>query len=644
MPLRTFEQHVDTLRLGVAEVGSRPVVVYSADDLSQTRSRMQAHSELVSCASQAADETLYDPNLYELTTEPYYYIGRLAHLVEAYMVQPQERYADGVLGLLRAFAKAPEWVAHVHLGRGMTCDHCSANTAAAMVLAMEAVSGVLTAEDEELFTQAIYDRCLRLFLQTCEERSATWAQREHPFNWRIMTCGEAGLAALGLRKLPNRMRMIEFALEGVSDILDRVPPEGDWEEGPGYLANTLYFGLRFALALRKATDDRIDLFEHPAMANVAEYFAHVTLPDGSLFNYADGHPTISPTPLFLLARETQLSTAAFVARRMGHHSIWDVMFDDPDVRSEPPPDRQRARVFPTSGIAVARSDWSDDASFVGFKSGPTLVGHSHLDIQSFVLSKGSAPLIVDSGIWPYAHFLGFFDTSGRRWDFDSNASIGHNTVLVDGQGQTHGGAGVLVASDLTENLTYVVSDARALYPGLLDRFDRWLVFAPPDLLLVYDDIESSSPRHWEWLLHHAGTFSGDRVRHLIENGGVRLSLDRLLPVADTPWRSSEEVRTSYYRDSNAQAEVERTIRLRRFGPLFPSERVEFLWAMQIGATEEPVWELERRSESEFSVHLRGPGRDVSLNLDRASYACSMPSGPGSRPAVGLDKGKDADNV
>ena len=224
MPLRTFEQHVDTLRLGVAEVGSRPVVVYSADDLSQTRSRMQAHSELVSCASQAADETLYDPNLYELTTEPYYYIGRLAHLVEAYMVQPQERYADGVLGLLRAFAKAPEWVAHVHLGRGMTCDHCSANTAAAMVLAMEAVSGVLTAEDEELFTQAIYDRCLRLFLQTCEERSATWAQREHPFNWRIMTCGEAGLAAASLGAGGNRANRHPASVAG---------PVGEWRQWPG---------------------------------------------------------------------------------------------------------------------------------------------------------------------------------------------------------------------------------------------------------------------------------------------------------------------------------------------------------------------------------------------------------------------------
>ena len=643
MPLRTFERHVDTLRLGVAEVDSRPGLVYSTGELSQARSRIQAHPELVSDASQAADRTLSDPDLYELKTEPYYSIGPLGHLVAAYMVQPQQRYADGVLRLLRSFAQAPEWVAHVHSGRGMKCDHCSANTAAAMVLAMEAVAGVLTAEDEEFLTQAIYDRCLRFFLQTCQERSQAWAQREHRFNWRIMTCGEAGLAALGLRGLPDRMRMIEFALEGVSDILDRVPPEGDWEEGPGYLANTLFFGLRFALALRNATGGRIDLFQHPAMANVSDYFAHLTLPDGSIFNYADGHPTISPTPLFLLARETRSSTAAFVARRMGYHTIWDILFDDPEVRSEPPPDERRARVFPTSGIVVARSDWSDDASFVGFKSGPTLVGHSHLDIQSFVVSKGSAPLIVDSGIWPYAHFLGFFDTSGRRWDFDSNASIGHNTVLVDGQGQTHGGAGVLVASDVTERLTYVVSDARSLYPGLLDRFDRWLVFAPPDLLLVYDDIEASSPRHWEWLLHHAGTFSGDRMRHLIENKGVRLSLERLLPVADTPWRSSEEVRTSYYQDSNAQVDVERTIRLRRFGPLFPSERVEFLWAMQIGATEELVWELERRSESEFSVHVQGLERRVSLNFDRASYACSMTSGPGSRPASGL-AGGDADHV
>ncbi len=623
----TFASLSPFLVQGIGVGGSRPWgIVYSSQELARARERAEEHPTLARDILAAADCALADPGFLALPQEPYYALGRLAGLVEAQMLRPQASYEQGILALLRLFAAADTWVSHVHQSgidptRLMRCDHCAANTAAGIVLAMEALGPALPAADEAYLTERIAALCLRPFLLSWEERSEHWSQRDYLRNWKIMTCGDAGLAARCLRGVADRERIVSCALEGVTDVLDAVPEEGDWEEGVGYWTATLYYGLRYALALRRASEGRIDLFRHPALVATCEYLTHMTLPDGTVFNYGDNGTRISPTPLHLLARETRVGHLAWTARRMGHRGFWDLLFDDPTLPGGPPLDRPTARTFDTTGIAVARSDWSKDALYVGFKSGPTRVGHSQLDVQSFIVSVADTPLIIDPGYWTQAHFLGSF--GARRWDFDGNVAIGHNTILVDGQGQTYGGAGRFIASQVTDRLAYFVSDGAALYPELLDRFERWLVFVAPDILLVYDDLAANTPRYWKWLLQPAGSFSGGPIDHCIENKGRQLSLTRLLPTADTPWRNTEEIRTSTYRGSDLLQDVQHTIHLRSFGPMFPLPEAEFLWAMHVGAPEEMRWRLERSDMSGFMVHGQGTGARLSVAFDRAKHTCQL---------------------
>jgi len=628
----TFESLYPLLSRGISVRSGRPQgLLYSEDELQRARQRAEQHPALARDILAAADRTLVDPGFLTLPQEPYYALSGLERLVEAQMLRPSASYEQGILRLLRLFAAADTWVSHVHQSaidptRLMRCDHCAANTAAAMVLAMEALGAALPEADDAYLTGRIDALALRPFLVSCEERSEHWARRDYRRNWRIMTCGDAGLAALCLRDVADRERIVSCALEGVADVLDAVPAEGDWEEGVGYWTATLYYGLRYALALRRASDGRIDLFRHPALVATCEYLTHMTLPDGTVFNYADNSPTISPTPLYLLARETRVGHLAWTARRMGYRGLWDLLFDDPALPASPPVDRPTARTFGATGIAVARSDWSEDAFYVGLKSGPTRVGHSQLDVQSFIVSVGDAPLIIDPGYWTQAHFLGSF--GARRWDFDGNAAIGHNTILVDGQDQTHGGAGRFVASQVSEQLACFVSDGAAMYPGLLHRFERWVVFVPrrgdqPDILLVYDDLAADVARYWKWLLQPAGAFSGGPISHCIENKGVRLSLTRLLPAADTPWRETEEIRTSTYRGSDLLQDVQHTIHLRSFGPMFPMPEIEFLWAMHVGAPEQMRWRLERSDASGLVVHGQGAGARLSLAFHRSERTCQL---------------------
>jgi hypothetical protein len=616
MSPQTFESLVPDLRASLAAPAARPGLLYDEAALEAMRKRAAAHPELTDRILRRADELVAARDL-SMEPEPYYVLGKLATMTEAQMLAPSARYERHILDLLRATAEAPTWVCHVH--PGMLCDHCAPNTAAAVVLAMEALGPALPAREERALAARCHEMCLGPFLECCRKRLVFWAHRDHPFNWRIMTCGEAGLAALGV-DVPDRREIVEFAMEGVADVLDRVPPDGDWQEGPGYWVGTLLLGLRFALALRRATGGRVDMFAHPALRATADYFTCITLPDGSAFNYADNSPGISSTALHVLASEMRSGTMAWTARRIGHASAWDVMFDDPGVHSQEPPNELQARVFPTTGLAVSRSDWGAYAVFVGLKSGPTAVGHSHLDLQSFIISRGGARLLIDPGIWPYGSSVGFFDSSpgGRRWDFDANATVAHNTVLVDGQGQTWGPecAGRFVAQGADGGLRWFVSDAAAAYPGLLTRFDRWLVHLLPDTVLVYDDLAADRPRHWQWLLHAGGTVGVTRTGCTIESGGVALSVARLLPPADAPWRNVEEARTSFYEDSDALADTEQTIHVHRFGPMLPSQEIEFLWVLQVGRAR-GEWTAER--DAAGALMVRGPAGAV--RIDRAGRLC-----------------------
>ena len=432
-----------------------------------------------------------------------------------------------------------------------------------------------------------------------------------------MTCGDSGLASLAFPG-EGRPDAVSYAIEGVADILDRVPVDGDWLEGPTYWAETLLYGLRFAMALRRYTNGVIDLFEHPALARTADYFTAVALPDGTVFNYADNRRTITPTVLHIIAGHRRLGHLAWTARRMAYLSVWDLLFDDRSVEAEEPSPELQARSFAATGIAVSRSDWSDEAVYVGFKSGP-VASHSHLDIQSFIIQKGRAPLVIDPGKWPYGSAIGFFDErpGGRRWEFDANATVGHNTVLVDGQGQTCGPdvGGRFVASGVDGTLRYFVSDGASAYPGLVTVFERWLVHLVPNVVIVYDRLESDEERRWEWLVHPAGRLSGGRTHHVIENEGTRLSLARLLPDADTPWRNVAETRTSYYQDSDFFTDEELPIAGQRMGPMLPSASVEFLWVMEVDGTDPDEWQVARDGD-DITVHapvrLGSPGCRLCL--------------------------------
>ena len=91
---------------------------------------------------------------------------------------------------------------------------------------------------------------------------------------------------------------------------------------------------------------------------------------------------------------------------------------------------ETSHAFPWCGHYVMRSGWDKDATYLLFDAGPFGYGHQHEDKLHFVLWSTGRQLVLDPGNFSY-------DQS--RWRKYVLSSAGHNTVLVDGQGQQRRG-------------------------------------------------------------------------------------------------------------------------------------------------------------------------------------------------------------
>ena len=566
----------------------RPRILLGADEVAGVRARVREMPGMADRFAAQAEAAMHQDILFGKNPEiPYLSRGPLHPLSHAALILQDARFAKRALEGLEVLFSFPadEWIARPH--RPMRCDHAMLNVAATVGIVMDLCAPFWSADAVKSISDRLNKMVVPRFLETWAAKEAHWTRPDYHWNWKIMCCGEMGLAALSCGEgMPELNEVLAISMEGVLDILDFVPQEGDWAEGAGYWLGTLGFGLRFGLSLKRATQGAVDLFPHPALKTTGDYIVHVTEPDECVYDFNDNSPSLGSglDYLLLLSRMHRRGDWARTARASDHVSLEQLAWDDVSLKSTAPGDEDTSRHFPTTGLVTMRSGWFREATFIGFKSGPSNVGHSHLDANSFVVSARGERLLIDEGVWPYAHFLGFFDSGGgRRFNFDGNGTVAHNTLLVDGQGQRFGAEfpGRMV-SFKKGDVDVAVGDATAAYGGLLKKFLRTLVFVKPDLLLVYDEVSSDQPRLIEWLFHHRAVVDGDEQMTRFVQNGVTLSLQRVLPKEVECWRISDVTSQSVYTNSNTLKPERVGITYRSFGPFHPCVSQNVLWGIWVG--------------------------------------------------------------
>ena len=572
---------------------SRPRQLFGPGDLDELRARAAARDGLCD-RLRARCETLAKRPAEEVdATLPRGDAGEAEAMAEGYVLFGEETYAVWARRRVASLLNIDTWIAPVHRSMCPHCDHVVTNVGASIGWAYDLLADTYTDAERDVLLTGLRRQLVEPYLAGRRDRAEWWARETCENNWRIMCNGEAGFALCGfVDHFAEAREVIALGAEGVVEILDLVPSEGDWPEGVNYWFATLRMGLRLLAAIRRLTGGAIDLFEHRALKVTGDYPMMLTTPGGRAYNFNDNDDTLaaaSSEGLIMLAAAHGRGDWMAIARRFGADTLTHLAFDDPAIASQPA--RCRSACFPSTGVATMRSEWGAGETFIGLKCGPSNVGHSHLDAASFIIESGGAVLAGDEGYWPYAHFIGFFDVQKLRWNFDGVATVGHNTLIVDGQQQTWGPdyPGRITAMENGGNWQFVSCDAGATYPGLLNRFVRTVLLIGRDVVMVRDVIECVGERHVEWLLHTPGEFRDAGDMTLINSGGQTMSVTPLLPDRTSGWRVSDVVRTSTFENSNTRQMERLNVRYRSFAPFRAADAFEFLFVLRLGdATDKPL--------------------------------------------------------
>ena len=225
------------------------------------------------------------------------------------------------------------------------------------------------------------------------------------------------------------------------------------------------------------------------------------------------------------------------------NGLWGrILFHDPDIPTLEPKDFPPSRFFRFRGVASMRENWSVGATFVHFTTGTSgdilPDGRQNADANTFTIYKKGI-LALDTG--------GQHALDANRLKFKPGAdfhnhnyarnTIAHNGVLVyrpndvapgSKPGPAVGGQlakrkppawkkargygnrknfplGIPLAWETSEEYDYVAGDATNAYdPATLKSFTRQLVYVRPNLVFLFDRVETAADgTRATWLLHTA---------------------------------------------------------------------------------------------------------------------------------------------
>lgn len=402
-------------------------------------------------------------------------------------------------------------------------------TSVAVVLAVDWLSGELTAEEHEAVTAFIANESApaaerAVFGMNHPDKVKGWSMdmdaggfeqsyRDIDFsrwpvildktNLRIIaTSGLAAAAAFLQGRHPRAAEWAALAEDSMRRFASYLPADASFPEGPDYWSFTFTFYCVSAELLRRGCQrDLRDSCDFPAMAR---YVQMVNMPTraqpGGCINIGDAFTTAGAEPTAWIGRHFRDTTANSLVLQPGTvrpltNSAWAAIWFDPTVPGRRSADLGTDRVlFP--GIVVSRSGWGADDTVVTLRSGEP-ENHEHADRNSLIFVAHGERLLVDP-------LKASYHPNNPKWLL--RLTPAHTALLINGRGhQYHNGEEGTNASkahaklvDYRTGLGWMraTSDAADAYAkaGLpVTRAQRTVVFFKPDILIIFDEVDLTEP-------------------------------------------------------------------------------------------------------------------------------------------------------
>jgi len=394
------------------------------------------------------------------------------------------------------------------------------------------VHDLLTEKERALCRKVMSVRGKEMYDHLCPRHLWTPYSSHSNRAWHFL--GEVGIAFLG--EIPEAEEWVVFA----TNVFFNVYPvwsddQGGWHEGVSYWRSYIDRFTWWADVMRSAM--QIDAYRKPYFSKIGYYPMYLQPPgtQGGGFgdlcaNKLSRHNIPLMTVLASQARNPywQWYVEVHGGPQPKGGYVGFLRGATPTVEGTPPTDLPSSRCFWGTGQAMMNFNLLDakDNVQVLFKSSPFGTQSHGYDAQnSFLLYAFGERLFIRSGkrdLYGSDHH--------RNWMWHTQSV---NSITVNAQSQykrSPQAKGEILAFHTSDQFDYVSGEAGEAYEVPVDRFTRHIIFVKPDLILIYDQLETPEPSTFEWRLHSPTEIQLEGQERIhCENGEAACELAFLQP-------------------------------------------------------------------------------------------------------------------
>ncbi len=455
-------------------------------------------------------------------------------------LDPDPKYFEAA----RAWALKPEEYEYWGAGLFDGADLAAAHLLFGISFAYDVLYDRWSPEDRERLRSMLAERGRWMHEAATGVNDLGWWKDEWRQNHSWCAYQALGVTAIALAgDEPGTGEWLKTSIWGFQHIVRELPDEGAYEEGVPYWGYGMEGLMRFITAVRPYSDE--DFYGATYLRNTPLFRMHMAGPRmGQVANFGDGPArdwhAIRPI-MYRLASEYRDPVTQWLAESLpDRHDVdatcWSLLWYDATLEAQAPNDLPTWHAFQGTGFASARTSWDEDALTLHLRSGRTVVSHSHLDINNFLLNAGGEWLLRDYGYGTVGE--GYFN---REVIYFNTSTWAHNAVVIGGQDQRtdEDSGGTITDAVEQDGVVWIRSDATKAYDGA-ESVVRELALVMPHAgtgkwgyVVVRDRARTQSAQTFDFMLQPGGDLRIAGDTFVIEAEHSRLAGRVLAPSSMT---------------------------------------------------------------------------------------------------------------
>jgi hypothetical protein len=377
----------------------------------------------------------------------------------------------------------------------------TAETAFGAAIGYDWLYEALTEGEREQIARAIIDKAIQPGL---DQFALSPPPPQHwitaPTNWNLVCNGALMIAALSVADCDERAaRLFALCRASVPAGFNGYRSDGGWAEGPGYWHYATQYAIYLLDSLSTALDTDLGLDGSPGLSRTGFFRLHAAGPSGKLFNFADSEEKHSGGYwLFWLGKRYNHPVDAWIEQHRGKAHPMDLLWLDENERG--PFRLTPAKWFRGADVAMLRGGWGPHDTYLGIKGGANYsCRHAHYDLGSFVVDAVGLRWAMDLGPDNYA--LPDYFGPEMRSRYYRTSTIGHNTIVIDGQCQPHTARAAISRTIFRAGTPLVVMDLSLAYPSAARAWRGFALIDGRHVLIVDEIVPRETLTSVDWQMH-----------------------------------------------------------------------------------------------------------------------------------------------